>query len=56
MFGTVNVALTVAQYDFMTGHGWRPVGDTSGVPWPSGLALVPLGPVQVVNFVLFGVA
>jgi hypothetical protein len=56
MFGAVIVALTVAQYDFLLGLGWRPVGDTSGVPWPSGLALGPLGAVQVANFVLFGLA
>jgi hypothetical protein len=56
MFGATIVALTVAQYDFLLGLGWRPVGDTSGVPWPSGLALGPLGAVQVANFVLFGLA
>lgn len=56
MFGAVIVFLTVAQYDFMTGLGWRPVGDSSGVPWPSGLALGPLGALQVANFVLFGLA
>lgn len=56
MFGIVIVVLTVAQYDFMTGLGWRPVGESSGVPWPSGLALGPLGPLQIANFVLFGLA
>lgn len=56
MFGTIVVALTVAQYDFMTGLGWRPFGGSSGVTWPSGLALGPLGQVQVANFVLFGMA
>lgn len=56
MFGATIVALTVAQYDFLLGLGWRPVGDASGVPWPSGLALGPLGAVQVANFVLFGLA
>jgi hypothetical protein len=54
VFG-LGVVLTVAQYDFMTGLGWRPVGDSSGVPWPSGLALGPCGWLQVLNFVLFGV-
>jgi hypothetical protein len=53
MFGTVIIALTVAQYDFMLGLGWRPLGD-SGVPWPSGLALGPFGWLHVANSVLFG--
>lgn len=43
MFGAVILVLTIAQYNFLTGLGWRPVGDTSGVPWPSGLALDPFG-------------
>jgi hypothetical protein len=55
VFGFGIVALTVAQYDYMTGLGWRPFDDSSGVPWPSGLALGPLGFLQVANFVLFGV-
>jgi hypothetical protein len=56
VFGTVIVVLTILQYDFMSGLGWRPIGDSSGVPWPSGLALGPLGSLQVANFVLFGLA
>ena len=56
VFGTVIIVLTILQYDFMTGLGWRLIGDTSGVPWPSGLALGPLGALQVANFVLFGLA
>ena len=55
VFGLGIVVLTVAQYDFMTGLGWRPFDDSSGVPWPSGLALGPYGWLQVLNFVLFGV-
>jgi hypothetical protein len=54
MFGAVILVLTVAQYDFLTGLGWRPVGDTSGVPWPSGLALGPFGWLHVANSVVFG--
>jgi Protein of unknown function (DUF998) len=54
MFGAVILVLTIAQYDFLTGLGWRPVGDTSGVPWPSGLALGPFGWLHVANSVVFG--
>jgi hypothetical protein len=53
VFGAVMIALTIIQYDFMTGLGWRPLGN-SGVPWPSGLALGPFGWFQVANFVFFG--
>jgi hypothetical protein len=45
--------LTVAQYGFMRGLGWHPIG-SSGVPWPSGLALGPYGWLQILNFVLLG--
>ena len=59
MVGPVLVAatllgLTVAQYDFMLGLGWRPLADPAGA-WPSGLALGPYGWAQVANFVLSGV-
>ena len=47
------VVLTLVQYDFMVGLGWHPTR-SSDVPWPSGLALVPLGWLQVANFVNFG--
>lgn len=53
-FGAVIVVLTLVQYDSLTGLGWRPVGDTSGVPWPSGLALGPFGWLHVANSVVFG--
>ncbi len=53
MFGFIVVVLTILQYDFMVGLGWRPFAD-SDVPWPSGLALGPYGWLQVANFVLFG--
>ncbi|MGH3145487.1 MAG: DUF998 domain-containing protein, partial [Rubrobacter sp.] len=42
-----------AQYGFMLGLGWKPLG-ASDVPWPSGLALGPLGWLQVMNFAFFG--
>jgi Protein of unknown function (DUF998) len=55
LFAIIVVVLTVAQYGFMVDLGWDPIG-TSDVPWPSGLALGPWGWLQVVNFILFGVA
>lgn len=42
MFVVIVIVLTVAQYGFMRGLGWHPTG-SSGVPWPSGLALGPYG-------------
>lgn len=53
LFGTVLVALTAVQYDFMLGSGWRPLGDPAGA-WPSGLALGPYGWVQALNSVVSG--
>jgi hypothetical protein len=53
MYAFVVVILTLAQYGFMIRLGWDPVG-TSDVPWPSGLALGPLGWLQVLNFAFFG--
>lgn len=55
LFAIIVVVLSVAQYGFMVDLGWDPIG-TSDVPWPSGLALGPLGWLQVVNFILFGLA
>jgi uncharacterized protein DUF998 len=52
-FALVVVVLTLVQYDFMVGLGWHPVRRYD-VPWPSGLALGPLGWLQVANFLLFG--
>ena len=54
LFATVVLALTVLQYDFMLGIGWRPLRDPAGA-WPSGLALGPYGWGQTLNFVLSGV-
>jgi uncharacterized membrane protein YidH (DUF202 family) len=53
LFGTVLLALSALEYDFMLGIGWRPVADPAGA-WPSGLALGPYGPAQVANFVVSG--
>jgi hypothetical protein len=53
MFALIIVVLTLVQYDFMVELGWHPIR-SSDVPWPSGLALGPLGWLQVANFVLFG--
>ena len=53
MFALIIVVLILVQYDFMVQLGWHPIR-RSDVPWPSGLALGPLGGLQVANFVLFG--
>src|SRR5215210_3245433 len=53
VFAVVAVFLTFAQYGFMLGLGWDPLG-SSDVPWPSGLALGPLGWLQVLNFAFLG--
>src|SRR5215211_528493 len=53
MFGSVLLALSVLEYDFMLGIGWRPVTNPAGA-WPSGLALGPYGLAQVANFVVSG--
>lgn len=53
MFGSVLLALSVLEYDFMLGIGWRPVANPAGA-WPSGLALGPYGAAQVANFVVSG--
>ena len=54
LFATTLLALTLVQYDFMLGIGWRPLGDPAGA-WPSGLALGPYGWAQTLNFVLSGI-
>jgi Protein of unknown function (DUF998) len=55
LFALIVVVLTGAQYGFMVDLGWDPIG-ASDVPWPSGLALGPLGWLQVLNFIQFGLA
>jgi hypothetical protein len=54
-FALAIVVLTLVQYAFMVGLGWHPT-HSSDVPWPSGLALGPLGWLQVANFVIFGLS
>ena len=53
LFAATLLALTVIQYDFMLGMGWRPLADPAGA-WPSGLALGPHGWAQNASFVLSG--
>jgi hypothetical protein len=53
LFGSVLLALSALEYDFMLGVGWRPVANPAGA-WPSGLALGPYGFAQVANFVVSG--
>jgi uncharacterized membrane protein YidH (DUF202 family) len=54
LFGTVLLALTALEYDFMLEIGWHPVTDPADA-WPSGLALGPYGSLQVANFVVSGI-
>ena len=54
LFGSVLLALSVIEYDFMLGIGWRPLSDPAGA-WPSGLALGHYGLAQVANFVASGI-
>jgi hypothetical protein len=53
LFGTVLLALSVLEYDFMLGIGWHPVANPAGA-WPSGLALGSYGSLQVANFGVSG--
>ena len=53
LFGGILLALSVLEYDFMLGIGWRPAADPAGA-WPSGLALGPYGAAQTANFVTSG--
>jgi hypothetical protein len=53
VFAVVVIFLTLAQYGYMVRLGWKPLG-ASDVPWPSALALGPLGWLQVLNFAFFG--
>jgi hypothetical protein len=54
LFGTVLLALTTLEYDFMLGIGWHPFTDPADA-WPSGLALGPYASLQVANFVVSGI-
>lgn len=42
LFGSVLLARTVIEYDFMRSQGWEPLGIIN-TDWPSGLALGPFG-------------
>ena len=53
LFATILLVLTVVNYDFMLGIGWRPLRDPAGA-WPSGLTLGPHGWAQVLNFLISG--
>jgi hypothetical protein len=53
LFGSVLIALSVLEYDFMLGIGWHPLTNPAGA-WPSGLALGPYGLAQVASFVVSG--
>jgi len=53
LFATTLLVLTVVNYDFMLGIGWRPLRDPAGA-WPSGLTLGPHGWAQVLNFLISG--
>jgi len=51
MFGATLAILTLLEYDFMLGLGWRPL---QVIDWPSGLALGPHGLWLTVVFILSG--
>ena len=53
VFAVVAVFLTLTQVEFMLRLGWKPLG-SSDVPWPSSLALGPLGWLQALSFAFFG--
>jgi hypothetical protein len=55
LFALLVATLTVVQYDFMIGIGWRPIADPARA-WPSGLALGPYGWVQSLSFAVSGLS
>ena len=55
LFPLLLVIVAAVQWDFLHDHGWR-VRDHDGVTWPSGTALGPYGFLQVLNFLLLGIA
>jgi hypothetical protein len=55
LFAIVLLVLTVIQYRFMLGIGWRPLRDPANA-WPSGLALGPYGLAQTASFVVSGLS
>lgn len=55
VFPLLLVLVAAIQWDFLHERGWR-VFDHGDVTWPSGTALGPHGYLQVVNFVVLGLA
>jgi len=55
LFLIVAAFLSIAQHDTLSAWGWTAL-DHHGVPWPSALALTPLGFVQAASFALTGAA
>ena len=55
LFALVATVLTFANEQQLRGFGWRPL-DHHGVPWPSSLAVLPYGWLQVLAFALTGAA
>ena len=55
LFALVATVLTLVNEQQLRSYGWRPL-DHHGVPWPSSLAVLPYGWLQVLAFALTGVA
>lgn len=53
LFAATLVFLTVVQYEFMIGIGWKPLSDPGGA-WPSGLSLGPHGWMMDTGFIVSG--
>jgi hypothetical protein len=53
LFVGLVVIITLLEWDFLQGIGWRLLENTS-VPYPSALSLGAYGWLQVINFALFG--
>jgi hypothetical protein len=53
LFGSVLLALTIVEYDFMRSLGWE-VFSLTNTDWPSGLALGPYGYVMTAAFLVNG--
>lgn len=55
LFALVSTALTFANGPQLRSYGWSPL-DHHGVPWPSSLAVLPHGWLQVLAFAVTGLA
>ena len=55
LFLLVAALLSIAEHDALSSWGWTAL-DHHGVPWPSALALTPLGFLQSASFALTGAA